>query len=35
MTIDALPDENLGFEWEPCPQMDHRIDPVPQIREWS
>jgi sugar phosphate isomerase/epimerase len=34
MMFDALPNENLGLEWEPCHQMTQLIDPLPQIREW-
>jgi sugar phosphate isomerase/epimerase len=34
MMFDALPDENLGLEWEPCHQMLMLIDPVPQLRRW-
>ena len=35
MMFDALPDENVGLEWEPCHQMVYLIDPIPQIREWA
>ena len=35
LMFDALPDENLGLEWEPCHQMVYLIDPMPQIREWA
>ena len=31
----ALPDENLGLEWEPCHQLVYLIDPLPQIRAWA
>ena len=33
--FDALPDENIGLEWEPCHQMVYLIDPMPQIRDWA
>jgi sugar phosphate isomerase/epimerase len=33
--FDALPDENLGLEWEPCHQLVYLIDPIPQIRKWA
>ena len=35
LMFDALPDENIGLEWEPCHQLVYLIDPVPQIREWA
>ena len=35
MMFDALPDANVGLEWEPCHQMVYLIDPIPQIREWA
>ena len=35
MMFDALPDENLGLEWEPCHQIVYLIDPLPQIRDWA
>jgi sugar phosphate isomerase/epimerase len=35
MMFDAVPDENVGLEWEPCHQMVYLIDPIPQIREWA
>jgi sugar phosphate isomerase/epimerase len=34
MMFDALSDENLGLQWEPCHQMTQLIDPMPQLREW-
>ena len=34
MMFDALPDENIGIEWEPCHQMVSLIDPIPQLRRW-
>jgi sugar phosphate isomerase/epimerase len=33
--FDALPNENLGLEWEPCHQLVYLIDPLPQIRRWA
>ncbi len=30
----ALPDENIGLQWEPCHQMVQLIDPLPQLRKW-
>ena len=33
--FNALPDDNLGLEWEPCHQMVYLIDPIPQIRKWA
>jgi len=35
LIFDALPDENVGLEWEPCHQLVYLIDPVPQIRKWA
>jgi sugar phosphate isomerase/epimerase len=34
LMFDALPNENLGLEWEPCHQIGQLIDPLPQLREW-
>ena len=33
--FDALPDDNIGLEWEPCHQLVYLIDPIPQIRKWA
>jgi sugar phosphate isomerase/epimerase len=35
LMFDAVPDETLGLEWEPCHQMVYLIDPMPQIRKWA
>ena len=35
MMFDALPDANIGLEWEPCHQLVYLIDPIPQIRRWA
>ncbi len=35
LMFDALPDENIGLEWEPCHQLVYLIDPIPQIRKWA
>lgn len=35
MMFDALPNDNLGLEWEPCHQLVYLIDPIPQIRKWA
>jgi sugar phosphate isomerase/epimerase len=35
LMFDALPDKNLGLEWEPCHQMVALIDPIPQLRVWT
>ncbi len=35
LMFDALPDDNLGLEWEPCHQLVYLIDPIPQIRKWG
>ena len=34
MMFDAVPNSNLGLEWEPCHQMVKLIDPLPQLRKW-
>jgi len=34
MMFNALPDDNLGLEWEPCHQMVKLIDPMPQLRKY-
>ncbi|WP_413405246.1 sugar phosphate isomerase/epimerase family protein [Paenibacillus amylolyticus] len=35
MMFDAVPDDNVGLEWEPCHQMSSLIDPIPQLRKWA
>ena len=35
LLFDALPVDNIGLEWEPCHQMCHLIDPIPQLRKWA
>ena len=35
MMFDAVPDDSLGLEWEPCHQMVELIDPMPQLRRWA
>jgi sugar phosphate isomerase/epimerase len=35
LMFDALPNDNLGLEWEPCHQLVYLIDPIPQIRKWT
>lgn len=35
LMFDAVPQANLGLEWEPCHQMVSLIDPIPQLREWA
>ena len=34
LMFDALPNENLGLEWEPAHQLGQLIDPMPQLRKW-
>ena len=34
LIFDALPDANIGLEWEPCHQLGQLIDPIPQLRQW-
>lgn len=35
LMFDAVPDDNVGLEWEPCHQLVYLIDPTPQIRKWA
>ena len=35
MMFHAVPDSNLGLEWEPCHQMVSLIDPMPQLQDWA
>ena len=35
MMFDALPNENIGLEWEPCHQMVQLVDPIPQLKRWA
>ncbi|WP_028610237.1 sugar phosphate isomerase/epimerase family protein [Paenibacillus harenae] len=34
MMFNAVPEDNIGLEWEPCHQMVSLIDPIPQLRKW-
>lgn len=34
LMFNAIDSEALGLEWEPCHQMVHLIDPIPQLRRW-
>lgn len=34
LMFDAVPQDNIGLEWEPCHQMVNLIDPMPQLRQW-
>jgi sugar phosphate isomerase/epimerase len=34
LIFDALPDDHVGLEWEPCHQLVQLIDPMPQLRAW-
>ncbi len=34
LMFDAIPDENIGLQWEPCHQLVNLIDPIPQLRKW-
>lgn len=34
MMFDAVPDKNVGLEWEPGHQSIQLIDPVSQLRDW-
>ena len=35
LIFNAVPQDNLGLEWEPCHQLVYLIDPLPQIRKWA
>lgn len=35
MLFNALPNDNIGLEWEPCHQMTKLIDPMPQLRKYG
>ncbi len=35
LMFQAVPDANIGLEWEPCHQMVKLIDPMPQLRKWA
>jgi len=34
LMFQAVPEKNLGLQWEPCHQMVALIDPLPQLRKW-
>lgn len=34
LLFNAVPDTNVGLEWEPCHQMCQLIEPLPQLRKW-
>jgi sugar phosphate isomerase/epimerase len=35
LMFDAIPDKNVGLEWEPCHQMVELTEPLPQLRQWT
>ena len=35
MMFDAVQEDNIGLEWEPCHQMVKLIEPLPQLRQWA
>lgn len=35
LMFNALPEDNLGLQWEPCHQMVQLIDPIPQLKKWT
>ncbi len=35
LMFNALPEDNLGLQWEPCHQMVQLIDPLPQLKKWT
>lgn len=34
LMFDALPDDNIGLQWEPCHHMVQLVDPMPMLRKW-
>ncbi|MCL2708140.1 MAG: sugar phosphate isomerase/epimerase [Defluviitaleaceae bacterium] len=34
LMFEAVPDTNVGLQWEPCHQMVQLVDPIPQLRKW-
>ena len=34
LMFDAVSDENVGLEWEPCHQLVKLIEPIPQLSKW-
>ncbi len=34
LMFEAVPDENIGLQWEPCHQMVQLMAPLPQLRKW-
>jgi len=34
MMFNAVPENNIGLQWEPCHQMVSLIDPIPQLKKW-
>ena len=35
MLFDAVPDDCLGLEWEPCHALMQLMDPIAQLRKWA
>ncbi len=35
MIFDAVPDDCLGLEWEPCHALMQLMDPIRQLRQWA
>lgn len=35
LMFNAVSEDNIGLEWEPCHQMVSLIDPIPQLRKWA
>lgn len=34
LMFNAIPEDNIGLQWEPCHQMVSLIDPIPQLKKW-
>lgn len=34
MIFDAIPEDTIGLEWEPCHQLYSLVDPIPQLRKY-
>lgn len=35
LMFDAVPNDCLGLEWEPCHAICQLMDPIPQLRKWA
>lgn len=35
LMFNEVPSDAFGLEWEPCHQVIHLVDPIPQLRKWA